>query len=298
MKSKIMLAALAALMVLTLLAGCQLAKPDAEQDAGRDTLCGVFITLEYLDIGEPEITLNGKGEPQISYSEMRIYATHPEDENGVSPYYTFKGIEGYCFFSIREKEADGSFYHRSFADNVIQDRLTKIGDNSTMISGTIYFDAHCSDFVIFPNPVYQTQDGGVYVVPGEGTAIGNPTEGDNISLTLSETASQTADGETITKTMEVSITAQCLNTNQEVILKQIDENDQVVDETVITQDTIPDNVRVLPDTAYMILEEHCIDGEGNAVVKRTLVDTSAAYFYVQFTGEHGIVEPSLVSLEH
>mgnify|MGYP000933922645 FL=1 len=43
-------AALAALMILATLGGCQLAVPDAGA-AGPDMLCGVFATLEPLDFG-------------------------------------------------------------------------------------------------------------------------------------------------------------------------------------------------------------------------------------------------------
>ena len=297
MKNKILFAALAALMMLTLLGGCQLARPDDGTDAGRDTLCGVFITLDYLDISEPEITLDWEGEPQFFYPEARVYATRTEDENGFFD-YTFEGIEGYRFFMVQTQNADGTIYHSSIVEAPMEDVLTQISDNGTMISGTIYFDVHCSDCVMFANPVYQMQDGRVYMVPGTGTGAEIMGEGINLTVTLSETTTQTTDGETNTKTMEVKITAQGLNTNQEVILKQMDENDQVVDETVITQDSIPETIRVLPDTAYMILEEHCIDVEGNTMVKRTLVDTSAEYFNVRFTGEHNIFIPSVVTLVH
>lgn len=48
----------------------------------------------------------------------------------------------------------------------------------------------------------------------------------------------------------------------------------------------------------MISEEHCIGGEENAVVKRTLVDDVAEYIHIMFTDEHGIIKPSVVTLKH
>lgn len=301
MKNKILWAALAALMVLTLLGGCQLAVPDDGTgdgtDAGQDKLCGAFITLDYLNISEPYITINWKGEPEFSYPESRLYATRTEDENGYNK-YAFEDAEGFSYFIVRMQSPDGyGSYSTSYADGPIQAGGISISDNDLSLSCTICFDVHayCEVYV---NPVYQTPDGEVYTVPGDGMSFGSIYEGDVGSTTYSTTNTETINGETVTSTNEVTVSITGCNTVQKAVLKQMDENDQIVDEAVITQDSIPESIRVLPDTAYMMLEEHSIDREGNAVVKRTLVDTSEGYFYVQFTGEHGIVVPSMVTLEH
>ncbi len=295
---RLIILVLAALLVISLLCACQLAKPDAGMDTGRDMLCGVFITLEHLDVGEPDISLNLKGEPQVTFPDARIYATRTENETGF-PDYNFDGIEGYRFFVVKAIPKGGTeMAAGSILDNSIQDASTYFSDNDIRLSGTIYFDVACPKFLIFPNPVYQTRDGRVYMLPATGTGVYTSKDGDCFSVSLSDTATQTADGETTTKTMEVQIAAKCLNTNREIRLKQMDEHNHPLYETVITQESIPDSIRVMKDTAYMILEEHAMDGEGNAVVKRTLIYTSEEYFNVQFTGEHNIVVPSVVTLEH
>lgn len=92
MRNKWIAAVLAALTTVSLLGGCQLALADDSEDAGRDIFCGVFITLEYMDIGEPEISMNWKGEAEFTYPEQRVWATRSDDENGAAE-FTFEGIK-------------------------------------------------------------------------------------------------------------------------------------------------------------------------------------------------------------
>lgn len=302
MKSKWISAALAVLMILALLGGCQLAIPDGEMDAEKGTLCGVFITLEYLDtmITEEtiELPLGWNGDMNdIVFPETRIWATRHEGDDGF-PDFTFDGIDGFRYFVVTVIPTGGTERCTgSVSDGLIQDSHLSYSDNNISMSGTIYFDVHLSDFVIYPNPVYQTQDGEVYMVPGTGTGFNTMGEGDNVTVTLSETTAQTVDGVETSRTMDVEIKAQSLNTNQKIVLKQMDENDQVIAQTEITQDDIPESLKVLADTAYMILEEHSVDYEGKAVVKRTLIRPDEIYFSARFTGDNGIVESHMVTLK-
>lgn len=302
MKNKTGFAALAALMVLMLLAGCQLAVPDDEIAGGeKDTLCGVFITLEYLDAGAGEtieLPPNWNGDMNdIVFPETRIYATRHEDENGYIN-YTFDGVEGFRFFMIQQAGADGSNYSSSVVEGPFVDTKINVGTNDTRLSGTIYYDAHLPRFSLYPNPVYQTSDGEVYMVPGTGTGVESMGEGNSMTMTISETATETVDGVETSSTMEVEIKAESLNTNQKVVLKQMDENDQAISQAEITQDNIPESLSVLPDTAYMVLEEHTVDYEGKAVTKRTLVKPDEAFFNVRFTGDNGIIESHMVTLNN
>ncbi len=302
MKSKIWAAALAALMTITLLAGCSLAVPDEETEAGgKDTLCGVFITLEYLNAGEDEtieLPPNWNGDMnELQFPETRIWATRHKDENGFVD-YTFDGVEGFKFFMTKEDQSDGSQYTSSVVEGPFQDTKTNVGTNDTHLSGTIYFDVHRSSFSLYPNPVYQTPNGEVYMVPGTGTFTDSMGEGNSMTMTISETSTETVDGVETSHTMGVEIKAESLNTNQKVVLKQMDENDLMIAQTEITKGAIPESITVLPDCAYMILEEHCTDYEGKAIVKRTLIKPDEAFFNVRFTGENGIVEAQMVTLEN
>jgi len=216
---------LAVLTLAALLGGCQLAVPDGAA-SGKDVLCGVFITLEYLDISEPEISFNWKGEPEVSYAETRIYATRIEDENGFTS-YSFDGIKGINFFTAEVADT----YQGSFYGDGISNTLLSVSDNGKSLTGTLYADVGYSPITIFPNPAYQTPDGQVYVVPGQGTGMDTTHAGDNISVKLSETTTKTADGTQTSQTNEIEVKLEAVNTNQQIVLKQMDKDDQVIFQT-------------------------------------------------------------------
>lgn len=300
---KLILAALAALMILTLLGGCQLAVDDDEMNPGADRLCGVFVTLDYLDISfedqELEIPLNWNGDPSsIVFPETRIYATRTENENG-SVDYTFDGIEGFRLFSVEIDSHDGyGSYSSSFGDEAIQDGNFSVSDEEISLSGTIYFDVHYS-CVVYANPVYQTPDGQVYMTSGTGISFGGEqTEGSAGSTSLSATTTETIDGEETSHTTKVEIKVAAVNTNKKVILKQLNSSDQIIMQTEITQDDIPESIKIEKNTAYMIMEEHCIDHENNASVKRTLLKPDEEFLGASFTGDNGIIKSYPVILEH
>lgn len=300
---KTILAALAALMILTMLGGCQLAVSNEEMNAEADRLCGVFVTLDYLDISfedqELEIPANWNGDPSsIVFPEGRIYATRNEEENGHID-YTFDGIEGFRLFSVNTDSPDGlGSYSASYGDDALQDGLIEISDEEVSLSGTIYFDVH-SSCSVFPNPVYQTPDGQVYMTSGTGISFGgDQTEGSGGSTSLSATMTETIDGVETSHTTEVEIKVEALNTNKKVILKQMDSDDKIIEQTEITQDQIPESIAVHKSTAYMIMEEHCIDHENKASVKRTLVRTDEEFLGASFTGDNGIIESFPVLLKH
>lgn len=198
---KTIIAALAALiMLLTMLGGCQLAVDNDEMNPGKDRLCGVFVTLDSLDMSSDEpidIPPNWNGDPSsIVFPEKRIYATRTEDENGHFE-YTFDDVEGFRLFAARDYYPDGKDYClASMVDGQIQDSHFIVSNEDVDLTGTIYYDVHSSSFSIFTNPVYQTPDGQVYMTNGSGMSFsGDQSEGTSGSTSLSETTTETIDGE-------------------------------------------------------------------------------------------------------
>jgi len=87
------------IMILALvLSGCQLAKPEAQAEAGNDMLVGVFVTAEHLDLFDFEAYFNDHANELISGGntmientdgyQQRIYANM---ENGGC---AFEGLDG------------------------------------------------------------------------------------------------------------------------------------------------------------------------------------------------------------
>lgn len=301
---KILLAALAVLMIVTLFGGCQLAV-EVDEPKGEDMLCGMFITLERLETETSdesiEIPQNWNGDPNdIVFPETRIYAKRHEDKNGFVE-YTFDGIEGNAFYIIKVQGSEEyESYHSTMIGKIANGSTNvSVGDssNSRSLKGTIYFDVNYS-CMIYTNPVYQTPEGEVYMIPGSCTSYGKlQTEGTSGSHKLSASKTETVDGEEINHTVEVELNIEGLNTNKQVVLKQLNSQDQIIAEETIIKDEIPESIDVLPDTQYMIMEEHCIDFEGKTIIKRTLINMEEETFNVRFTGDNGIVEQSSVTLK-
>lgn len=304
---KILLAALAVLMIITLFGGCQLAV-EGEVSQGEDMLCGVFITLDNLEMEMPEESIelpqNWNGDPNdIVFPETRIYANRHEDEKGFVE-YTFNDIEGNAFYMVKVYGLEEyETYNKTEIGSQIANGSThvnvSIGDTSDnrSLTGTIYFDVNypCT---IYTNPVYQTPEGEVYMIQGSCTSYGKlQTEGSSGSIKLSDTKTKTVDGEETSQTVEVELNIEGVNTNKQVVLKQMDSGDNTIAEEVIVTDNIPESIEVLSDTQYMIMEEHCTDFEGKTIIKRTLLDLEEETMYVRFTGESGIVETFFVSLK-
>lgn len=307
---KKILSILSAMTILTLLSGCQLAVADDDAQSGKDTLCGVFVTLKPI---EPvptdtviELPPNWNGDlSDVLFNEedSRIYATRHEEENG-SVDYTFDGIVGFRMFSITEKNAQGSEkFQATIGDRQWMDVASFYNstDNGSDIklTGTLCFDVHFPCH-IYTNPVYQTADGRVYCTYGDAHFIEDSDKqaGEWGSTSISTTKTETINNKETSQKLEAIVKLVGSNTNKEIILKQMNSEDEVIEQTVITKNDIPESVRLLPDTAYMILEEHSVDVKDKAAVSRTLLKTDAEFFGASFTGENGIIESYPVTLMH
>ena len=294
-------AALAALMILATLGGCQLAVPDAGA-AGPDMLCGVFATLEPLDFGMEktvELPPGWNGNPDDIFTDsagQRIYAQRISGGSGDAGDYVFEGLTGSRLF-VAEMAQGNATYHATVADGAITDVHVAYSDADMKLTGTLLFDVH-EPCRVYANPVYQTPEGDVYVVQGQGLFFDAPQpEGSCGSTTISASTTVTRDGVQFTQTTEVELKIEAVNTNREIVLKQMDSEDRVVARTSVVPDNIPASVQVLADTAYIILEEHGLDYQGKAAVKRTLLAADSHFFNVRFTDDNGIVRTTAVALE-
>ncbi len=298
------------MLIVPLLSGCRLAVENDETTHKADVLCGVFVTLEPIEpvptdtVIELPADWNGDLNDVLFNEEAsRIYATRHEDANGFVD-YTFDGIDGYRMFSTTEKNAAGEVtVNASSNDSQWQDRSSdySITDNGEEIklAGTLCFDVH-SSCRVYTNPVYQTADGRVYITYGDGHFYDVPDKqpGEWGSTTISATVTQTENGKETSRSIEALVKLAGANTNKQIVLKQMDSENKVIEQTVVTQGDIPESVRIMSNAAYMILEEHSIDFEDKATVSRTLLTADAETFDARFTGENGIVEAHPVALVH
>ena len=189
------------LFIVVTFSGCQLAREDLAQTKESDNLIGVFVTYEHLDLFDMESYLNDNiskfskgGNVEINGVDdkynNRLYATLVQEEKtamGGEKYtnsqYMFEGLEGISMFSPKITDPiTGDSYISSGASDGISDCKSHYngGDNEEGIEleGTIYVASGAMSDAIYINPVYQSEDGKVYLQSGQGfIATGDNGEG-------------------------------------------------------------------------------------------------------------------------
>lgn len=316
MMIKRIIAILAAISsLIAMCGGCQLAVSGKGTAANTDALCGMFITLMPLDtIPDNDIDALLNGVPDSNGSEEKpIYAKTQEYQDGTLK-YEFEGIEGIPFFEVCEKAGgrDGNTWVNCSDDSVeVSVHLTNTGTNDSIkLEGILYLyvspDSYNEngDFVIYCNPVYQSPDNQVYMLPGSG--LGVSSEGDysedasqiNVGSSISGTATVKEGDETKSKTIEASISVRGIKDIQKYVLKEMNAQDAVVSSVEITKNDIPGSLPLDGQAAYLILEAYSVDKGGKTVIERSVIDTSLDNFSVRFPGKAGFAKKYNITMNN
>ena len=286
-------------LLLSLLSGCQLAIEGADKPSD-DRLAGVFVTTEYLDLFDAEAYLNDnlrvvgselsiEGDTSEYYG--RVYAQKtPVDEWRND--YEFVNLDGFGYYSLIELgETMLDNHHYAGVDEGISDPKThyKVTDEGEGVEmdGTLYFPADGGEAVFYFNPVYQTADGDVYVTTGQGFSTDNMAEGQIYSQTMEEVTTITKNEEKESWSTKVTVHIEGIRLPEKYVLVYMDKNNQTLRTEEYAPGTVLPEMTVPYDTAYMILEAHKVDGEGNPVVDRELInrgDEHLSTFWINADG--------------
>lgn len=265
------------------LGGCQLAREDAgDESLTGDKFVGVYITFKPLHYFSAENTYDGINNPD---SEPRFYATakQVDDDGYKSTTFEFEGIDGIPLFraivlGANEEES----YCTSIVGPEIMSSSIAYTDAGTSLTGSIYV-VESTEVVLRLNPVYQTKDGKIYMLPGEtGVFI---SKGAACKTTLFETTTVTENGKETTSKTSIELSAEVVSKPLKEIIKEMNSRDEIIRTTEITPENIPDSIRLQPDCAYAIVETH--SGEKGQEVTRTLLDLEAGYYIYKYEGERG-----------
>ncbi len=260
----------------------------------NDLLIGVFITTEYLDLLDMESYLEdniGKilnsGNiiaDDTSEYENRIYATltdksFTDKETGEyiqTAEYVFEDLEGYSFYDcFIAEEGDGQGYNTLVGNGIVCDSNVhyESGDNyeNITLEGTLY--VLDSTEMLYYNPVYQGEDGSVYLMSGMGSnSIGSYSMKGEITVTV--------DGETVSKKNEVIINTKQAENTQKIELIQLDKNNEIITRDTFSTEDLPQTYKPEKQAESIIIEQtnaHSYDGIS---VKRRLVDKNEDTFEV------------------
>ena len=313
MNKKITLAIAAVLMVTVLLTGCQLAKADGDA-AENARLVGVFLTTEYLDLFDFESyfedniskALNG-GEVPMADTERyggRVYAElvekpYTSEETGETHSiwdYVFTELDGIPFFKAEVTDPNGLNFIGTFTDGTISDMHFATGNENTTLEGTLYVMPNGFN-AVYVNPVYQSSDGRVFVTSGNGISTsGNSSEGAMMSTTLTETHSKNENGEETSEYFEVTLHVSVKNRPESIRIIQMDAQSAVADREEYHPDSLPGQIKVHPETEYIILETQAASPNGETTFSRVLIDDAESYITAYAARPDGIIAPRGIEL--
>ena len=278
------------------------------EEFSSDKLIGVLITKEYLDLFDSEQfftdnmdRLMSGGEIDESESakyEGRLYAVlvemeHVSEETGETyrnKEYVFEGINGICYIAPRITDEAG-IYWSSSGDEAITDGFVNFISNdageSVALEGTIYVSTGKNAGNFYFNPVYQTQDGEVYAVSGNGTLFANNTAGMSMSHEIKENLSSTIGDVTTASGSAVKITICYIDKPEKVSILQFDSEGALLSRMKCDPDSLPDTLQTQSGTQYIIVETLAFSQEGTTNITREIYqseDETLSAFYCRDDG--------------
>ena len=238
------------------LCGCQLAQPESGNHTEADRLVGVFITTEYLDLNDADAYLDeylkdnagsiSDGDTIVLDSQEhlgRVYATFVEepyqDEDGeyhFSNTYEFEGLDGIVLAVYHIQNGDESYTSSSVGEGIC-DVHSRTGGDDRGISGTIWMAKNSGEVIYYMNPIYQTADGRVYLVPGSGLHISSDVGG-RASQKIEEKVTATENGEAYSYTFSAEVFIDFADPAETVTILQMNKQDEEVKRETFLADNL------------------------------------------------------------
>lgn len=266
-----------AVLLLFPLGGCQLALKDGQTIQNKDRLIGIFVTSQSLHVTD--------WQDDSGVNQSRLYAqlTTKEligeaGEKVEMQEYEFTDVEGIPYFAANMPETvDQEGFISSSSDEAISDghMSLHLGDDGdrTELKGTIYLSPQSAYQTQFVNPVYQSNDGRVYVMTGTGGGhVIRGDDGERAALTqsLTETTAATENGNTKTKEIAIHISFSTIWSPRHIVVLQMDDNSNVVDRAEYIAGDMPASITLQQGVQYIVVETHKNDNDGKEFVSRAL----------------------------
>ncbi len=311
------------LMLLLVLSGCSLAKEDAgkeiyeSEEIVQDRLIGVLVTDEHQDLFDIESFLNDNLNEIVdgevleengsnAYQE-RIYATIEKNGSDVPDEWDFyfQGIEGYAYFSPTMQHGEGEPFVMLVADDCFSDisRHYVVTDDGEEIylEGTLYLQAGKGQTeAFFLNPVYQTEDGEIYLIGGNG--IGSNVlweDGNEMSDKIEGTYNYTVGGVEESYKGSVEIKFVTVNAPEKIKFYHMSEKHEILKVEEFSPEEVPEDLQTEKGTAYVLMENEIEDEAGTIRIERKLCEPDAEgqmTVKIFHPSENGILIPKYVSI--
>jgi len=268
-----------ALMLMFVLSGCSLAKEAAGKEVlasdeiVQDRLIGVVVTDEHLDLFNVEAFFNDNldkiadgevlAENGSAKYQDRVYATldkHGSDE----PYkweFRFDDIEGYFLMTPTMQDGDNGPFTmieggECFSDVNTHLKVTDDGEEIELV-GTLFLESgkNRNNAEYYLNPVYQTEEGEIYLMGGNGYSSNVMGEdGNKMSGTLDATHNSTINGVVESYTASVKINFITMDPPKRIRFIHMNEKHEMIDVQEFAPEEVPEEFEAAEGTAYVLME--------------------------------------------
>ena len=315
MKKRRIFAAVAMGVMVFSLTSCSLARPQETQvETGEaDRLIGVLITTEYLDLFDMEgyledhleqVAQGGEISAQDSAAyQNRLYATlttstitnQETGETEELEEYVFEGIEGWAYLAPSLTDEEGNRIGTSssvddvFADTNMHVTTTDEGE-ILELEATLYVTGVEQGQSYYINPVFQSADGAVYALGGDGMLVSQPAEqeGEYWSYTLDHSTTTQMNGETETDQVSILVRLSVLFLPREIVVVQMDEQHNILAQDAYEPGAMPETLETEPGCAYLLVETRKEDPAGQEIISRQLISPQEEEIQSFYSREDGI----------
>lgn len=304
---------LTTLIVIVMLSGCKLAREVKIKSQQEDELIGAVITQEYVNLFDWNSYLkdnfqeimnghntvaSGTEYEQRLYATKKIVTTHGFETID----YEFEGMEGISMIIPTTYKPEINHTEIvSQCDPEITDIHVTTEEGSSAVEGTIRYVPQ-EETMFYLNPVYQTASGEVYLCSGTGLSVSTVSDGEPqshgaSSQTISQTYKEEFNGETTERKYTIKINYEPQPDNEEYIIKQFNEQDQLIYEQVVDSETIPESIKKQEGTEYLLVEGISYNKIGERVVARSIVKENETAINCYFANESSIMSTHSIIIE-
>ena len=286
-KSKLIIMIILAL-TLMLLNGCSLAVKGEEHDS-QDKLIGVFITDSYLDLldsdsynavnhlPESDSATNSTGYDSSQYAVINRHNSKDFSDWEID----FEGVKGLKFFAPKWKDEDGSTCTQAhYSDGICDSRMDVLESDEgteTKLTATVYTSLKPDEKELFfyLNRVYQTDDGKIYLVSGNGNGIVTDTdyiEGDVMSASADDQTQYLENQEIMTDKLSVTVQFAIMHEPVKITLCQMDKDNKVIKQEDFLPGKLPEKLTAEKETSYILVETEKKAPDGSRTSSRDMYE--------------------------
>lgn len=258
----------------------------ANKKSNGDRLVGMFVTVAEND--PPSEFLETDSEAD-SGDGGRLYARlidryYTDEETGTKikrSEYVFDGVEGYgCYGFYVDEHEHG--YVSDYVDDIFCDYNLVWGDELSL-EATIYYSGE--SFYAAVNPVYQSEDGSVYLTSGDLAEC--LTTSSNMNSTCSDEITVYENGKLVTKTSVVTLNIESTDKIERIEISEMSETNECLLTNSYLPSALPEEYKPASGAEYLLVVTETVANDGEKYSKRMIVDKNENYFDTYETLENG-----------